>query len=134
MSATDLINAHPMFLLAAAFVVFGIGQYWWRYNRAKRTAEDWLRDHHYRVTRLRLPWFTGMVFGPSLLRDSDNAFVFEAVIDDTELGGTGIVWLRVWTTWLGTIDNDVEVAWKQMPDGTTGDFKPLADWRMSSSH
>lgn len=128
MSLPSLLANQPIILLAAAVMVFGIGQYWWRYNQAKGVAEDWLREHHYRVMKLSLPWFHGMVFPPSLLRDTDRAFVFEAIVDDADLGGTGAVWLRVWTTWLGTTDSDVDVAWKRMPQGGgMGEFRPLAE-------
>lgn len=127
MSLASLAN-QPIILLTAAVMLFGIGQYWWRYNQARGVAEDWLREHHYRVMKLSLPWFRGMTFPPSLLRNTDRAFVFEAIIDDEDLGGTGAVWLRVWTTWLGTTDSDVEVVWKRMPHGGgMGEFRPLAE-------
>lgn len=127
MSLSVLINNHPTFLLGIGFVVLAIGQYWWRYTQAKSTAEDWLRRHHYRVRQLRMPLFSGMIFAPSWVRNSKNAFTFRAMIDDTELGGTGTLCLRVWTTWLGTIDNEVEIAWEQMPEGGANDAQPLFD-------
>jgi hypothetical protein len=127
MSLPLQITSQPIYLLAAAVMVLGMAQYWWRYNQAKGVAEDWLREHHYRVMNLSLPWFRGMTFPPSLLRNSNRAFVFEAIIDDEELGGTGAVWLRVWTTWLGTSDSDVEVVWKRMPHGGMDEYRPLAE-------
>ncbi len=126
MSLPSLAN-QPIILLTAVVMLFGIGQYWWRYNQAKGIAQDWLREHHYRVMKLSLPWFRGMVFPPSLLRNTNRAFVFEAIIDDEDLGGTGAVWLRVWTTWLGTTDSDVDVVWKRMPHGGMDEYRPLVE-------
>jgi hypothetical protein len=127
MSLPSLGN-QPVFLLAAAVLLFGIGQYWWRYNQAKGIAQDWLHEHHYRVLKLSQPWFHGAVFPPTPLRDSDRAFVFEAIIDDEDLGGSGAVLLRVWTTWLGVTDSEVDVAWKRMPHGGgAGEYRPLAE-------
>jgi hypothetical protein len=68
------------------------------------------------------------MFPPTLFRNTNRAYVFEAIIDDEDLGGTGSVWLRVWTTWLGTTDSDVDVVWKRMPQGGgMGEFRPLAE-------
>lgn len=119
--------SQSIYLLIAVFVVFAIGHYVWRYTQAKSTAEEWLRVHHYRVKQLRLPWFRGAMFTPSWGRNSNNSFAFEAVVDDMQLGGSGTVWLRVWTTWFGEIDPEVEVLWDQMPDGRTDDMRPLAE-------
>lgn len=128
MSLPSLLANQPVILLSGAVILFGIGQYYWRYNQAKGIAQDWLREHHYRVVKLSLPWFVGGVFPPTLLRDTDRAFVFEAIIDDEDLGGTGAVLLRVWTTWLGITDSEVDVAWKRMPHGgVIGEYRPLAE-------
>jgi len=128
MSLPLMITSQPTIVLSAVVILFGVGQYWWRYNQAKGVAEDWLREHHYRVMQLSVPWFRGVMFPPSLLRNSNRAFVFEAIIDDEDLGGTGAVWLRVWTTWLGTTDSDVDVVWKRMPHGGDMDgFRPLGE-------
>jgi hypothetical protein len=127
MALPEQLTNQPFFLLIAPFVALAIGQYWWRYNQAKSTAEDWLRRHHYRTRELRMPWIHGAIFAPAWGRNSNNAFVFRAVIDDTDLGGTGSLWLRVWTTWFGNIDNEVEVVWDKMPDGLVDGAKPLFD-------
>lgn len=121
------MTSQPMFFLIIGVFVFGIGQYWWRYNQAKGTVEEWLREHHYRVRQLSVPWFHGMIFPPKLLRNANRAFVFKAIVDDSELGGTGSVWLRVWTTLFGVSDGDVEVVWDHMPEGGTGEAPPLAE-------
>ena len=125
MSLPDQIGSQPILLLVVPFLALAIGQYWWRYTQAKTTAEHWLRQHHYRARELDMPWFRGPMFAPSWGRNSNNAFVFRAVIDDVDLGGTGSLWLRVWTTWLGGIDNDVEVVWDEMPDGRLDGSRPL---------
>jgi hypothetical protein len=124
-SLLDQITNQPFFLLAAPFVALGLGHYWWRYTQARSAAEDWLRRHRYRVRELRMPWLRGAMFAPSWGRNSKIAFVFRAVIDDTELGGRGSLWLRVWTTWLGSIDNEVEMVWDEMPDREMEGAKPL---------
>ncbi|MDP9176137.1 MAG: hypothetical protein M3O61_00490 [Gemmatimonadota bacterium] len=125
MSFTALINNNPIFLLGLGFVVLGVGHYWWRFTRAKSTAEEWLRQHHYRVRQLRVPLFSGMNLAPSWVRNSENAFTFRAIIDDTELGGTGTLCLRVWINWLGTVYDEVEIAWEHQPDGLVKDEHPL---------
>jgi hypothetical protein len=127
MSLPSLLANQPIVLLAAAVMILGTGHQWWRYSRAKSTADEWLREHHYRVMKLSLPWFRGMVFPPSMFRNSNNAYVFEADVDDTELGGTGTIFLRVWITWLGMAYNDVEVVWQRMPHGGMGEVRPLAE-------
>ena len=100
-------------------MLFGTGQYWLRYNSAKNVAIDWLREHHYRVVEFRYLWLGVMAFAPRLFRNANNAFSFEAVVNDSDLGGTGTVRLRVWTSWLGIANTDVDVVWKEMPEGGT---------------
>ena len=115
-------------LFAGAIMVLGIGQYWFRYNNAKSVAQGWLQEHHYRVVEFRFLWFGGITFAPRLFRNSNNAFAFQAVVNDSELGGTGVVWLRVWTNWFGVADSDIDVVWKEMPDGEAdGGVQPLSD-------
>ena len=114
--------------LAGAVMLFGIGQYWFRYNTAKSVAQGWLLQHRYRVLEFRFLWFPGMTFAPRLFRNSNRAFAFKAVVNDSELGGTGEVWLRVWTSWFGVADGDIDVVWKEMPDGEAdGGVQPLGD-------
>ena len=127
MGLPEQLTNQPFFLLIIPFVALAVAQYAWRYSQAKSTAEEWLRRHHYRARELDLPWFHGPMFAPSWGRNTNNAFVFRAVIDDVDLGGTGSLWLRVWTTWFGGIDNEVEVIWDEMPDGRVDGAKPLFD-------
>jgi len=121
------LTSQPMFLLGIGVIVFGLVQAWWRYNQARSTAEEWLREHHYRVRELGVSWFHGMIFPPTLFRNSNRAFVFKAIIDDSDLGGTGSLWLRVWTKLLSVSSEEVEVVWDHMPEGGTGEARPLAD-------
>jgi hypothetical protein len=116
-------------LLAGVVMLFGIGHYWFRYNNAKSAAQGWLQQHRYRVLAFRFLWFPGLTFAPRLLRNSNNAFAFKAVVNDSELGGTGVVWLRVWTNWFSVVaDGDIDVVWKEMPDGEAdGGAQPLGD-------
>lgn len=124
-------------LVGAAVTIAGSLHHWWRHARARDAAHEWLRGHHYRVRDLSVPWFSGMIFGPSLFRNSDNAFDFRAVVDDRELGGTGTVRLRVWMNRMGVIDREIEVLWEQMPDENSeesGSFPapPLAERLMGA--
>ena len=97
-----------------------------RYTRAKGAASDWLAQHHYRVRSLRMSWLNPVGFETRWLRSSDNMFTFVATVDDTQLGGTGKVFLRVWTNWSGTGTNDVEAVWDTMPEaGAIGAPQPL---------
>lgn len=53
-------------------------------------------------------------------------FTFVAIVDDKQLGGTGKVFLRVWSNWTHTGTNDVEVVWDTMPQsGLPGAPQPL---------
>lgn len=116
-----------VYLIGAGFVVLVVLQHAFRRGRAKAAAEQWLRQHHYRQTSLRTPWFRTMGFATSWLRDSGNAFDFEATVADTQLRGTGTIFLRVWTNWLGEITDEVEVVWDEMPEGG-GSHRPLPLW------
>lgn len=115
-----------MLYAAAAVILFAIGHYTWRRQTARDRAERWLAENKYEVRELRVPWFTGIGrFPPTLFRSSKNAFVFRAVVEDKSFGGTGVVWLRIWTGWLGTLGDEVEVSWERMPKRDAGD--PGAD-------
>lgn len=114
-------------VLAAAVVLLGIAHTVWRWSTAKNIAEQWLEQHHYRTKSLRTAWFGAMLFAPALLRSSRNAFVFLANVDDKELGGTGELGLRVWLTFFGAQNGDVETAWKRMPEGGDIRAEPLME-------
>ena len=100
----------------AIFAALAVAYWWQRRQWARDVAERWLRTHRYRVRQLRTPLLRLTPFGASLWRDSKKAVDFRAVVDDMDLGGTGTVWLRVWTDWLGTLEGEPEVQWERMPD------------------
>ena len=120
-----------MFYAFAAVILFGLGHYAWRRSGARDRAELWLMHHQYRVRELRVPWFVNPARFPThLFRSSRSAIVFRAVVDDRSFGGTGVVWLRVWTGMFGVLsDEDVEVSWERMPHPEPGDERPIdAAW------
>lgn len=119
-----------MFYALLAVICFGLGHYAWRRSVARGRAERWLASHQYQIRELRVPWFVSPArFAMSLFRSSKSAIVFRAVVEDRSLGGTGVVWLRVWTGWLGTLGDDVEVSWESMPRRQPDDAPPLeAQW------
>jgi len=98
-------------LLVAAILAHS----WWRFRTARAVAAAWLAQHRYRPRSLRSGWRFLPRFAPKLFRDEDRAFEFRAEVDDLRLGGTGVVWLRVWTDWLGLMEREPEVSWERMP-------------------
>lgn len=88
---------------------------WWRFRTARAVAAAWLAQHRYRPRTLRSGWRFLPRFAPKLFRNENRAFEFRAEVDDLRLGGTGVVWLRVWTDWLGLIEREPEVSWERMP-------------------
>jgi hypothetical protein len=122
MPPVELIYAY------AALIIVIVGHYlWWR-QLARDRAERWLMENHYEVRELRVPWFVSVGRFPAhFFRSSKRAVVFRAVVEDKSFGGTGIVWLRVWTGWLGTLDDDVEVSWERMPKREAEDAAPLEE-------
>ncbi len=95
-------------------MVLSSAQYIVRRAKAKDRAEEWLRQHHYRVTSLRMAWIRAAT-PASFFRNSDRAFDFIAEVQDRELGGAGTLRLRIWTDWLGMLDREVETDWIHMP-------------------
>jgi hypothetical protein len=87
----------------------------WRYHTARGIAEEWLTAHRYRTRSLRMGWFGFGRFAPKFFRDEGRAYQFRAEVDDMRLGGTGVVWLRVWTDRLGLANREPEVRWERMP-------------------
>ena len=106
--------------MAAASGV-SLGLWWWRRAKAREIAEQWLHQHRYRVRSLRVSYLN---FRPRFrltpFRNNDWAVDFRAEVDDTRLGGTGKLQLRVWTDWLGMIDREPEISWIQMPTEDDG--------------
>jgi hypothetical protein len=112
---------------AALFVLAALAHWWWRYRAARVAAEGWLEKHRYRARELRASLLNTATFSRSIWRDDDNAFEFRAVVDDLRLGGTGVVFLRVRTDWLGMIEREVDVNWERMPHRGPGDVEPAED-------
>jgi hypothetical protein len=105
-----------LLIVIAVLVVIGVvARSWWKYGEARLIAESWLREHHYRVLKLGLGGFSFFRFAPRLFRNDDSAFAFRAFVEDKQLGGAGIVWLRVWTDRLGMIEREPEISWERRP-------------------
>ena len=115
---------------AVGAAAFAIAFWWWRHQRAREIADQWLRQHGYRVRSLRVSyWNVRPRFRMTPFRDNDWAVDFRAEVDDTRLGGTGTVRLRVWTDWLGMIDREPEVSWDRMPTEDDGGTRaPETEW------
>lgn len=114
--------------LYLAFIVVATGHYLWRRQLARDRAEHWLLENHYQVRELRVPWFVSLGRFPAhFFRSNRSAVVLRAVVEDKSFGGSGVVWLRVWTGWLGTLDDDVEVSWEQMPERHADDAAPMEE-------
>jgi hypothetical protein len=110
----------------AVIILLALAHYGWRRQIARDRAERWLAEHKYQIRALRTPWFVGLGRFPlSLWRSSKRTIVFRAVVEDKSFGGTGIVWLRIWTGLLGTLGDDVEVSWERMPKRETSDAAPI---------
>lgn len=118
--------------VAALFVLAALAQWWWRYRAARDAAEGWLERHRYRAREFRASWFNLATFSRSPWRDDENAFEFRAVVDDLRLGGTGVVFLRVRTDWLGMIEREVDVNWERMPQRGPG-AAPSAEERWAEA-
>lgn len=101
--------------LPALLVAVVIGVTTWRYYTARSIAERWLMQHRYRARSLRIGWFSFTRFAPKLFRNEKKAFEFRAEVEDLSLGGTGVLWLRVWTDWIGLSEREPEVTWDRMP-------------------
>lgn len=116
-----MIQPRLLVIIAIVALLGTIARTWWMHAEARAIAESWLREYKYCVLRLRLGWFAFFRFTPTLFRNSDRAHLFRAVVEDTQLGGTGIVWLRVWTDRLGLLAREPDVSWERRPvpvDGT----------------
>jgi hypothetical protein len=117
-----------VWIAAATGLSFGL--WWWRRAKAREIAEQWLHQHRYRVRSLRVSyWNFQPRFRLTPFRNNDWAVDFRAEVDDTRLGGTGKVRLRVWTDWLGMIDREPEISWEQMPTEDNGGSRaPESQW------
>lgn len=116
--------------LVIAAGAISVGVWLWRRHRAREIAERWLNQNGYRVQSLRFSYFDMQPrFRMTPFRNNDWAVDFRAEVDDTKLGGTGVVRLRVWTDWLGMLDREPEVSWVRMPVEDHGvRTTPEAQW------
>jgi hypothetical protein len=103
------VRPDQSYLVAGLFAVISIGWHLWRRVMARDVVEEWLRRHHYPVISLHAPWFRFAMFAPAIFRNNKNAFDFEALVEDRDLGGEVRLFLRVWENWMGQFDGDVEV-------------------------
>lgn len=110
-----MIPQRVLILIGGLVVVGAAARAWWRYGEARWIAESWLREHHYKVLTLRLGWFSFVRFTPRFFRNDDSAFAFRAFVEDKQLGGAGIVWLKVWTDRLGLIAREPDISWERRP-------------------
>jgi hypothetical protein len=115
-----MISPRLLVIIGVVVLLGTIARAWWMHDEARAIAEAWLREHKYRVLSLRAGWFGFVRFTPSLFRDSDRSHLFRAVVEDKQLGGTGIVWLRVWTDRLGLLARDPDVSWERRPLSVDG--------------
>lgn len=101
--------------LLVLFGIIGIGRAAWLHAEARGIAESWLMRNHYKVHRLTVGLFTFMRFAPRFFRNADSAHTFRAEVTDLSLGGTGIMWLRVWTDRIGLATREPDISWEVMP-------------------
>jgi len=121
----DGIPTQTIYIIMGVLALFGVGHHSWRRSAAEHAAQQWLRKRHYRVLELRTPWFRMARFAPSFFRNSEKAVDFEAIVEDTKLGGTARISMRVWTDWMAQIDGDIEVVVNNISSGEVA--PPLFD-------
>ena len=114
----------------AALVALSVAHWIWRRMKAREIAEQWLQQHRYRVKSLRVSYVNFQPrFRLTPFRNNDWAVDIQAEVDDTRLGGTGKLKLRVWTDWLGMIDREPEISWIHMPTEDNGGARaPESQW------
>ena len=112
----------------AVFLVAVVAHWRYRQAAARDLAERWLTAHGYHIRELRERWMGDPGFPVHLLRDRDSAADFRAVVDDRKLGGTGVVWLRVWGGWWGDDGDEPEVVWERMPEVADAEAPAGTPW------
>ena len=117
----------------SALFALSLAHWLWRRMKAREIAEEWLQQHRYRVRSLRVSyWNMRPRFRLTPFRNNDWAVDFRAEVDDTRLGGTGKLQLRVWTDWLGMIDREPEISWIRMPTEDNGGARAAeSEWHDS---
>ena len=113
-------------------ILASIARSWWLHARAKAIAEIWLEREKYKVQSLKVGLFSFVMFSPKFFRNDNHSIAFRAVVEDRKLGGTGVVWLRVWTDRLGLIDSEPDIRWEKRPIRTDpNDLPPDEQWEMA---
>jgi hypothetical protein len=132
------ININSFYLLGIAAAVLSLIWYGWQRAAAKSAAEQWLIQHHYHIRELRAPWFRFGLLTSSLHRNENNAYDFEAVVDDRDLGGTARIFLRVWGDRFGQLTGEIETSIDQIAraesEGETPLMERLADAQSEVLH
>jgi hypothetical protein len=119
------VRPDQFYIVAAAFAVIGTAWHLWRRAQARDVVEGWLRQHRYHVISLHAPWSRLTMFAPSFFRNNNNAFDFEAIVEDRALGGEQKMFLRVWSNWTGQFDGEVEVVIDKISHGE--EARPLME-------
>lgn len=101
--------------ISALFVAAVVAFSWWRYRAARDIALDYLARNRYRVRKFGMGFHILPKFAGTFGRNYQHSHEFRAEVDDLRLGGTGVVWLRVYTDWLGSLQQEPEVSWERMP-------------------
>lgn len=116
-------------LIVGALIAYS----WWLHTVARDAAERWLTQQRYTVRTLITPWLVFGRFTPRLFRNSDRAHCFRAEVEDRSLGGTGIVFIRVWLNFMGVETDEPDISWDRMPVNTGGphDGPPELQWEMA---
>jgi hypothetical protein len=97
-----------VFVAALVAIVLVLGWHIWGRSAARVAAEQWLIQHRYRIREIRAPWFRGGGFVSSLYRNTPNAYEFEAIVEDSHLGRTARVLLRVGADRFGQLTGEIE--------------------------
>ncbi len=119
------MKVDPLYIIIVVVAMgAGIWRESWLHGVARSIAEGWLREHQYKVISIRTSWFGSFRFAPKLFRNTERTAQFRCEVEDTQLGGTGVVWLRVWTDRAGLIAREPDVEWETQPFNTDPDFIP----------
>lgn len=116
-----------MGFVVAAIIFVALAHYAWQRRAARDIVERWLMENRFRARELRVPWFSVGNFPMTFFRSQKSAVVFRAVVEDRSLGGTGIVWFRVWPGLAGKLGEELEVNWEKMPARAAEDEPPLEE-------
>ncbi len=110
------MKAERLAVIISVLVALGtMWRTWWLQNEAHGIAEEWLRDHKYKPISVKTGFFGSLRFGVRFFRRTDSVTYFRCVVEDAQLGGRGVLWLRVWTDRLGLLAREPEMKWEIQP-------------------